>query len=219
MSCAVDVVTWGERNRVRLFTGKRQRWTLARTSRDKPTQTSLVATTKAVLVKWFLGTPLDTQFADAGDAVDDVTVLAVSETPPPAPAGAQRREDLDPVPLVAAGLTPPLFVTIELNYRGYAQDLPWPVWTASASPFRSDKLCPFDCDWMLVWAAPVESLIDAPEEAGLLEKLSVHGGGILPGVAQAVQLAGWALVAYLGFQAFQVLSLPSRLGTARRSRA
>src|SRR5262245_8014144 len=177
MSCAVDPTAWGEKNRVQLATGKRHEWVLARTGRDLPTTESMVDTVRAVMVKWFHGIPLDVLFADAGDAVDDVRVLSVSDKPPPPSSGAQRREALDPVPLLAASPEPPLYVTVAFNYRGYQKSLPWPVWTASSSFFRTDKLCPMDCDWMLVSAKDLAQLPEAEAEESLLEKLSEHGPG------------------------------------------
>jgi hypothetical protein len=201
MSCTVDPADWGEKNRVHLATGKTQEWVLARTTRDRPTQASVEKTARAVMVKWFHGIPTDVQFADAGDAVDDIRVVSVSETPPEPKAGDQRRESLNPVPLLAAGPTPPLYVRITYNYRGYVQSLPWPVWTASLSPLLSDKLCPLDADWMLVLARDLTALPVAPEEDSALDKLGKHGPGPLADLAQLTQLAGWALVAYLGVQA------------------
>lgn len=202
MSCTVDPSGWGEKNRVRLATGKTQEWVLARTTRDAPTQDSLVTTARAVMVKWFRGVPTDVQFADAGDAVDDVRVLSVSETPPAPKSGDQRRESLDPVPMIAAGKTPPLYVRVTFNYRGYVQSLPWPVWTATSSPFLSDKLCPLDCDWMLVLARDVATLPVAPEEQSGLDKLSDHAPPALAGLADLTKLGSYALLAYLGVQVF-----------------
>lgn len=217
MSCPVDALAWGESNRVRVFTGKRQRWVLARTTRDNPTVASVPLTAKAVMGKWFEGTPLDVQFADAGDAVDDITVTNVSEELPPAPSGSQRREALDPVPLLAPSPRPPLFVTVEFNYRGYGKDLPWPVWTAPLLAFtREAKLCPLDCDWMLAWAAPEVGLAVAPDEEGLLDKLVHHAPGPLATAAEIVQLAGYGLAAYLTWQVFATLA-PTLKPLRRRS--
>jgi hypothetical protein len=202
MSCAVDPIAWGEKNRVRLATGKTQEWVLARTTRDRPTQASVVTTARAVMVAWFHGLPTDVQFADAGDAVDDVQVIDVSESPPVSRAGDQRRESLDPLPLIASGPTPPLYVRVTFNYRGYATSLPWPVRTATFSLLWADKICPFDCDWMLVLARDVASLPEAPAEKSGLDKLSDNAPAALASLADLTKLAGWALAAYLGVQAF-----------------
>ncbi len=202
MSCSVDAALWGEKNRVALGTGKTQEWVLARTTRDAPTLGSLPTTARAVLVKWFRGIPLDVQFADAGDAVDDVQVTGVTDTMPIPRASDQRREKLDPLPFIASGPTPPLYVRVTFNYRGYQKSLPWPVWTATSSPFLVDKLCPLDADWMLVWARDTEALGVAPEEQSGLDKLSDHAPPWLAGIADISKLAGWAFAAYLGIQVF-----------------
>lgn len=212
MSCTVDAVAWGEKNRVVLATGKTQEWVLARTTRDLPTIDSVVATARAVLVKWFDGLALDTQFADAGDAVDDISVISVSQNMPVPGASDLRRERLDPVPLLAASPLPPIYVSIRFNYRGYATSLPWPVWTATSSPFKVDKLCPTDADWMLVWAKDPKKLDTAPHELGALDKLSEHGPGALAAMADLIKLAGWGVGLYLGVQVFGMARaiLPSR---------
>lgn len=220
MSCSVDVAAWGERNRVSLATGKTQEWVLVRTMRDNPTIDSVVATARAVLVKWFAGMALDTQFADAGDTVDAIDVVAVSERMPVPSSSDLRRESLDPVPLLAASPVAPLYVTVRFNYRGYATSMPWPVWTATVNPLRSSKLCPFDADWMLGWAKDPKSLELAPEELGALDKLSDNAAGPLAGLAQLTQLAGWGIALYAGFQVLTVARtlLPAvRLPRSRRA--
>jgi hypothetical protein len=202
MSCIVDAAQWGEKNRVALATGKTQEWVLARTTRDNPTVSILPTTARAVMVKWFGGIPTDVQFADAGSAVDDVQVVSVSETLPVPKASDQRRETLDPIPLLAPGGAPPLYVRLTFNYRGYATSLPWPVWTATASPFRVDKLCPFEADWMLMWARDLSALGVAPDEQSGLDKLSHNAPPLLAGLADITKLAGWGLGLYLGAQVF-----------------
>lgn len=220
MSCAVDPVAWGEKNRVALSTGKKHEWVLARTTRDNPTVDEVIMTARAVLVKWFDGVALDTMFADAGKAVDDVVVVAVSERPPVPSNADQRRESLDPVPLLAPSPVPPLYVTVRFNYRGYAQSLPWPVWTATASPLRVDKLCPLSADWMLVWAKNTAELETAPEELGALDKLTTYAPGPIAGLAQLTQLAGWGIGLYLAVQVLGIARtvLPrARPRSARRA--
>lgn len=207
MSCAVNEAEWGEKNRVELATGKTQEWVLARTTRDNPTLSSLPMTARAVMVKWFHGIPTDVQFADAGDAVDGVQVVSVSETMPTPKSTDQRRENLDPVPMIAAGSTPPLFVRLTFHYRGYARSLPWPVWTSSFSPLRSDKLCPLGADWMLVWARNVDELGAAPDELSGLDKLSENAPPVLAGLADLTKLAGYGLGLYLGVEAFRILKM------------
>lgn len=204
MSCPVDAAQWGEKNRVALATGKTQEWVLARTTRDNPTMNNLPTTARAVMVKWFKGIPTDVQFADAGSAVDDVQVTSVTESLPTAKSTDQRRENLDPVPLIASGPTPPLYVRITFNYRGYARSMPWPVWTATSSPFLVDKLCPLDADWMLCWARNVAELGTAPEEQSGLDKLSEHAPPVLAGLADLTKLAAWGVALYLGAQAFGI---------------
>src|SRR5262245_56519059 len=117
MSCAVDPTAWGEQNRVKLATGKTHEWVLARTQRDAPTVDSVRETTIAVMGKWFAGTPLDVMFADAGTAVDGITVTNVSEQRPTPSAKGQRREQLDPLPILAPSERPPLYVSVTFNYR------------------------------------------------------------------------------------------------------
>lgn len=224
MSCSVDAVAWGEKNRVALATGKTQEWVLARTTRDAPTLASLPETARAVMVKWFAGTPLDTMFADAGSSVDDVHVTAVSETAPVPKSTDQRRESLDPVPLLATSSSPPLYVSLRFNYRGYAKSLPWPVWTASVSLFKSDKLCPTSADWMLVSARDAGELAAAPDEASALEKLSTHAPPALAGLADITRIAGWGIGIYvavqaLGFVRAIVPSAPARRSPGRSSRS
>ena len=215
MTCGVDPIAWGEKNRVRLSTGKTHEWVLARTTRDRPTLDTLPMTTRAVMSKWFEGTPIDVLYADAGEAVDAVSVLSVSDSLPVPPSKAQRREQLDPLPFLAPGPTPPLFVRVAFHYRGYVKSLPWPVWTASGTTFlRESKLCPQNCDWMLVWAKSEDELTEAPPEASALDKLAQNAPGGLADLARLTQLAGYALVAYLGFQAFTV----ARTFTPKRSR-
>lgn len=201
MSCAVDTQLWGEKNRVALATGMTQEWVLARTSRDKPTLGSVPETARAVMVKWFEGTPIDVLYADAGSAVDDVQVQSVSDVMPTPRATDQRRESLDPIPWIAAGENPPIYVRLTFNYRGYVKSMPWPVWTARGY-LRSEKLCPFDADWMLVWARDAAALGAAPEEASGLDKLTKNAPPALAGLAELTKIAGWSLALYLGVQAF-----------------
>lgn len=216
MSCSVNPTAWGESNRVQLATGKVQRWVLARTTRDRPSLSTVADTTKAVMTKWFAGSPLDTLFADAGDTVDAITLHAVMDAPPVPGSGDQRREALDPVPLLASSPTPPVYVDVSFNYRGVWKNMPWPVWTqVSTSLLRSDKLCPFDCDWMLVSAQNLATLPDVGTESTWLEKLSTNAPGPVAGLAQLVQLATWGLVAYGAVQVFGV----ARALTPRRGRA
>ena len=172
---------------------------------------SLADTAKAVMVKWCEGVALDVLFADAGSAVDDVTIISVSEARPAPSAKDQRRESLDPLPLLAPSASPPLYVKLSFNYRGYAKSLPWPVWTATSSPFRSDKLCPIDADWMLVAAKAPESLATAPTEQSALDKLSEHGPQALADLANLTKLAGWGILAYLGAQAFGLVRAVRRV--------
>jgi hypothetical protein len=204
MSCAVDATAWGEKNRVQLATGKVQRWILARTTRDAPTLGSVADTTRAVLVKWFPhSTPLDPLFADAGDAVDAITIHGIYDRAPAPGSKDQRRENLNPVPMLAPSSTPPLYVEVSFNYRGWAKSMPWPVWTADNVSFlRSSKLCPLDADWMLVSAQDLATLPDAPTEASWLEKLAQNAPGPLATGAELVQLATWGLVFYAGVQLF-----------------
>lgn len=213
MTCSVDPTAWGEKNRIQLGTGKRQRWVLARTTRDNPTVDSLEMTARAVMNRWFPeSTPVDVLFADAGTAVDDITIESVGESRPALGARDQRRESLDPLPMLAPGPTPPLYVALSFNYRGYAKSMPWPVWTESMSPLRESKLCPFDCDWMLVQAKATTELAAASEEKSGLEKLSQHGPGGLADLAQLTRLAGYGLIALFGAQLWS-LSKPYRRGS------
>lgn len=215
MTCAVDPTAWGEKNRVELATGKTQVWVLARTSRDNPTVDSVPQTARAVMVKWFSGVPMDTLFADAGDAVDDIVVTGVSEKAPIGKSTDQRRESLDPIPLLASGPTPPLYVTLRFNYRGYQKSLPWPVWTATSGFLREDKLCPMDADWMLVVARDIAELAAAPEESSTLEKLSEHAPGPLAGLADMTRLVGWGIGLYVGVQALQLVRALPRVRSRR----
>ena len=211
MSCAVDPIAWGEKNRVSLRTGKRHEWVLARTSRDNPSTSSLAETARAVMVKWFRGIPLDVLFADAGDVVDDIQVQAVTTEAPAPTAGAERRENLDPLPLLASGPSSPLYVKLSFNYRGYQKSLPWPVWTANnLSLLRESKLCPFDCDWMLLWGKDPSKLADAGEEASFLDKLAKHGPGPLSDLAALMQLAGWGIVLYGGLKTARLFGIGRR---------
>jgi len=216
MTCPVDAIAWGEKNRVTLVTGKTHEWVLARTTRDAPTLASVPVTARAVMGKWFDGTPLDVLFADAGTAVDAITVLGVTDQAPSPRAKDQRRESLDPIPLLASSKTPPLYVTVRFNYRGYAKSLPWPVWTATGSLFREDKLCPLDADWMLVLSRDAAALPDVPEEASFLTKLEDNAPGGLSSLASLTKLAGWALGIYVGIQ---VLGLARTVLPAPRKRA
>lgn len=216
MSCSVDPSSWGAKNQVALGTGKVNEWVLARTTRDQPTLSSIPETARAVMVKWFPhSTPLDTQFADAGDAVDDVQVHAVSQAMPVPSSDDQRREALDPLPLLAASDSAPLFVTLSFNYRGYAKTMPWPVWTADNwSVLRDSKLCPFDCDWMLMWAKSPAKLKDAPTEKSFLEKVSEHAPAPFAAGADLVRLAGYGIALYAAVQTFHLaraLRVPDRI--------
>lgn len=217
MTCPIDPIAWGEKNRVSLATGKTHEWVLARTMRDRPTIDSVVTSARAVVGKWFQGTPIDVVFADAGDAVDDIQVTVVSYEPPAPGPGDQRREELDPLPMLASAALSPIYVTVRFNYRGYPKSLPWPVWTATSGFLRVDKLCPVEADWMLISSRSLAQLPTAPPEASLLDKLGANAPAPIAGLAQLTQLAGWALGIYIGVQ---VLGLArTLLPSPRRSAA
>jgi hypothetical protein len=203
MSCSVDPIAWGEKNRVSLATGKTHEWVLARTQRDRPAVDEVVRTARAVMVKWFDGIALDVTFADAGSAVDAIRVDGVLTERPVPQSGDQRREQCDPVPLLAAADRPPLYVKLSFNYRGFETSLPWPVWTATSSIFKVDKLCPEGADWMLVQAKQAAELAPAPPELGPLDKLAeggLYGSGELAkaigDLGSFVKWAGYGLVLY-----------------------
>ena len=221
--CPVDPTQWGKDNRVRLFKGKRNVWVLARTLADRPSTGWLdyvTLTTRAVMAKWFHGYALDTVFADASDAADDVQVLRISDSRPSVRAAAQRREQMDPVPTLRpdAGI---IYVTVAFNYRGFATEMPWPVWGSASSVLRAAKLCPFGADWMLVQTTSEDALAASPPPKSPLEKLRDPKsplGGAFDALGDLVTLGKWALVAYVGFQAWRVVG-PSVRGGIRDVRA
>ena len=57
---------------------------------------------------------------------------------------------------------PSIYLTITFNYRGAITSMPWPVWSSKFSLLSQSKLCPVDCDWMLVEAA-TDGVGQAPE--------------------------------------------------------
>lgn len=219
MSCSVDPIAWGKNNRVSLATGKTHEWVLARTQRDRPAVDDVIRTARAVMVKWFDGMALDVAFADAGDVVDAITVTSVLTERPPPQSGDQRREQCDPVPVLAPADRPPLYLRLTFNYRGYEKSMPWPVWTATSSIFKADKLCPENADWMLVQARPTVELAPAPTEIGPLDKLTTAGlygsselAHALVNLGSFVKLAGYGLVIY---GAVQLAGFIPRAGVRR----
>lgn len=215
MTCPVDSAAWAKANRVRLYRGKRNVWTFARTLSDRADLGLVEQTAKALLVKLFAGWPLDTQFADAGYAVDGIEVVHAGKLRPRAVPDEQRREQLPgPIALLKAG--PSVFVTLAFNYRGFEEDMPWPVWGHVHSLLKSEKLCPVQADWVLSSALPVDKLRPAPAELSPLDKIALHGGATgLSGVAHLATVIKWGLYAYLGVTAARVLA-PAVADTARK---
>jgi hypothetical protein len=51
--CSVDVAAWQEQNRVELFPGQTNRWTLCRTLRDHPSDSDILDSLGSVFAFWF----------------------------------------------------------------------------------------------------------------------------------------------------------------------
>lgn len=214
-TCPVDAEAWGKENRVQLHQGRRNVWTFARNTDDRPDLGEVRASLKSTMVKLFHGWPLDTAFADAGYAVDDIAVLYAGQKRPKGVPGEQRREKLPGKTPALLKSGPSIFVTVAFNYRGYETSMPWPVWGHYWSLRDSQNTCPVDADWILSSAYPLDKVKAAPAEAGAIDKLRQHGGPAVDQLHHLATLLKWGLYLYAGTHAVRLLA-PAVARTAKR---
>lgn len=201
----VDVDAWEKANRVKLFPGTWNHWLLARTKRDNPSgKDDIERTLRAVMGKWFSGTPLDPLLTFGGTtrsgAADLIELVAFGDTlsRPGEVQNMQRREDLplSPPPTVEGA---PVLVHARFAYRGAAPDLPWPV--RKGGSVLSSTRCPVNADWILLKAwtegeAPREMGTD--EKAGAAVAETTNAAGRVVGLG--LTLGALGVLAYLAFR-------------------
>lgn len=144
--CPVDASEWEQRNRVRLYRDKLQRWVMAIAVDQEDSQDEIASRVKRWMNFIFQAGPVIGR--DIG-AATDFHVIDVNRIEPSMPAPSQRREQLDPLPFLKPG--PVAFVTLEFAWRGPAAEMPWPVTRLVGSRLHGvNTMCPMDANMMLI---------------------------------------------------------------------
>ncbi|MGB1276518.1 MAG: hypothetical protein ACPG77_12285 [Nannocystaceae bacterium] len=211
MNCPVDPELWALDNRVTLHPGRVNRWVLVRTLRDNPTPELLLRSTIAVMGRWFGDSGIGITTGTAGDNVDSIAIESQSYTRPLL-MNSQRREQLDPIPMMRPGSV--IYLTVTFNYRGSIRSMPWPVWSSAFSLLTSSKICPFNCDWMLSEAANTSTsggeLPAVREPDSWWEQVAEYSKGSPLGAIQSgVKFIATAAMLIAGLWAFRTIYRPS----------
>jgi hypothetical protein len=160
-----DTDAWSLENRVPLFPGKRNVWIFARVDDSKSSETITdelytgfgfwfdEALTRDA-VAWSDGR---VKFGDA----DNIKVLSITPTLPPAGPFAKRREDLKTIPTIAASKV--LYVALSFDYRGMLKEIPWPIYSER---WYGKGRCPNDSDWVLLGAEVPKVDAEPERDAG-----------------------------------------------------
>lgn len=213
LSCDVNAAAWGAKNRVKLFPGQLQRWTwVTRASRDESERE--LADEATSRTRYY--------FANAGglsSAADSFNVERIARTPPPIRASYQRREKLDPAPLVESGSDPLVWITLTFALRTVVPDGPWPVYSSLWD--RGSSECPIGATWVLDSADDVSAGVAPPEPKPVIERVLESAGNVAEktGVAVASTLtkALWVAAAAAGIYAVHQSGLFSRTSAPSRS--
>lgn len=170
-TCPIDATNWGRKNRVKLWPGKANIWTLKIRLLGNPSHQELADQARNLMIQWFSHSWWAKTYLSLPDAavmpatLTRVSVLEISAADPGSKflenadlsdtglkTGylAQMAENMIPEPQMRAGRF--MYVTLEFDYWGTMKWMPWPTWDEQLAGFtRStpDRFCPLHCDAML----------------------------------------------------------------------
>lgn len=175
----IDVAKWRADNRAPLFPGKVNRWLLARTLRDNPSDQKVKTSLLDSFTRWFAGGLSADPWFETSEGgmttgeVDGIQILNASKD------GRARfkdpiksRESCTIIPTVD-GKNGALYVEVVFNYRGTSDDLPWPIdvlqdLVSDPIPLLSLQSCPDKADWMLVSVGRPAGPVRAPKSTAAI---------------------------------------------------
>lgn len=158
--CDVEIDEWEAKNRVPLFQQKTNIWLISCLNNDNATSISLAGDIEDAFSDWF-GSSIDlvakifdgrVKFGTADNIFK--TLVVGNQFPTHLGTPVKTREDMTPIPLLAAGNVVNLLV--RFDYRGTAPSIAWPVY--SKGVFSRNR-CPIGANVMLtaVFAPTAES--------------------------------------------------------------
>lgn len=156
----IDVDKWLAENRAPLFPGQVNRWLLARTLRDNPSDSKVKSSMLDSFARWFPGgwvtDPwLETSEGGRTSGLDGLRIVNASKDGRSTFKDiVKSREACTIIPTVE-GSKGVLYVEVVFNYRSQADNIAWPVdvlqdLISDPIPIRSLQSCPDKADWMLV---------------------------------------------------------------------
>lgn len=160
----IDVEKWLKDNRAPLFPGQVNRWLLARTLRDSPTDSTVKNSLLESMARWFPGswmtdprlTPwLETSEGGRAEGLDGIRIINASKDGRSTFENVVRsREQCTIVPTVE-GSKGVIYVEVVFNYRSQVDNVAWPIDVlhgvfTDPVPLLSLQSCPDKADWMLV---------------------------------------------------------------------
>ena len=207
---------WGHLNRVKLYRGKENQWTIAISVKDEGTTAAkMKAAALSLMVQWFNPNYWGRYFSDLIPqwvmpvSVTRVEVLEVSNedpydkfaTPLVDESGSHNRMDewwmMTPPPFLRHGRV--AYVSVRFDYWGLVEWLPWPTWHDEKLGFwgdNPDRFCPFNCSAMLLRTTGYEkSLATAKTAEPKRPELTRTLGEDLE---KAIRLGAYATVGVVG---------------------
>lgn len=184
----IDVEKWLQQNRVPLFPGKINRWLLARTLRDNPSDAKVKNSLLDSFARWFPGGWVtdpwfETSEGGRTEGLDGLRIVNASKNENSNFADAvKRREECTILPTVESSKGV-LYVEVVFNYRSQADNIAWPVdvlhdLASDPFPLQSLQSCPDRADWILVAVGrPAGNVVEPKSMATVASELIFKPAG------------------------------------------
>lgn len=190
----IDVDKWLKENRAPLFPGQINRWLLARTLRDSPSDAQVKNSLLDSMTRWFPGgwvTDPWFETAEGGrqEGIDGIRIVNASKDARSTfKDPIKTREQCTIMPTVE-GSKGTVYVEMVFNYRQPTTDIAWPVdvlhdLASDPIPIRAHQNCPDKTDWMLVAVGKPAGIAGDPKS-----NASVASELVLGPVADATKTA------------------------------
>jgi hypothetical protein len=156
----IDVEKWLKDNRAPLFPGQVNRWLLARTLRDSPSDAQVKNSLLDSFARWFPGGWVtdpwfETSEGGRQEGIDGIRVVNASKDLRSTFKNVVKSRESCTIMPTVEGKMGVLFVEVVFNYRMPATDIAWPVdvlhsLLSDPVPILSMQACPDKTDWALV---------------------------------------------------------------------
>lgn len=168
----IDVDKWLKENQAPLFPGMTNRWLLARTLRDNPSDAKVKNSLLDSMARWFPGGWVtdpwfETSEGGRQEGIDGIRIVNATRTLSTLKDAVKTSNDCTIIPTVE-GSKGVLYVELVFNYRSQGDKIPWPVDTlqdiiSDPIPLQSLQRCPDKADWILLAVGKPVQLAGEPK--------------------------------------------------------